>query len=600
MKRYLNWIVLCCLALFVSGCTPKVIEPVKDPFVLGSNPIKNVYLEGKFFADLKVDYPLTPQILSTETWVKTNQQVTSQTILKITLTDSEDYTYKFYKVSGRYLVVIKNDDYTEDHHYLVTEPVYDQFYAFILEKHIPKIPGIYEFVQGMLGKDESTRFDLDLTPIISSLKPGSFALATENIDLSRKPVIFSLIDDQGNLYHFYDDGNRVEFVSSSDQSVTQYLIDNQDLSNVWTFIKETYPDAMIVNQLQPVIFSKAYINGLASYSSSKLIPVSLRLSNDINEVLNLLGAYKTFVIPDEQSNCEYILKDDQGLYYVICYNPYVVGVGKDPKGPLTYYSLPVPVDRGIGDYLYNMPMPAPLGSRLDNFTFTKANAAAHCGCDIRVDLSSSQSTYLNNLMDLADHAVYTDDTSLFIQGYTQPDDLFIITTSSNLRLWFYIQTSTKTIIMEIDYNSQSQNGTTYYRIDSAGYNKILEAHFYIAGLLDTAKADANPTFDAFYLGDQLSFPAINDLPMTSLTSTQITTIDGLLQRTSWQKIALYDPALNLESKFVLRKDSNSYYVFSQFGTQSVVTLRNLVGESEAYIIPSKAFNDVLNALKLIK
>jgi len=597
MRHQIRWIVVCCLAMIMSGCQPKVIDPKKDPFVLGTNTMVSVSVEGKIFADLNVAMPLTPVILSIETWVKTIQPVTNQMNLKITLTDNEEYIYKFYKKSSGYLVVIKSPYYDEFHHYLLTDTVYDHIYDYLLENHIPKVPGVYDFVQGMLGKDETTTFDIDATLIGSFLKPDVFSVSSDK-DVSRISVLFTLIDTKGNLYHFYQSAGIVEFVSSKDQSVKQYRFEYQDLKDVWNFIKETYPEALKINLLQPVLFTKVYLEGLASFSSSKFIPISQKTSDNLNEILNLQGAYHPDIQTDEQSNCAYVLKDDKGMYYVVCFNPYVVGVGNDPNGTLAYYSLCTQFESGmdIGTYLYSMPIPPPVSNRLDNFT--KANAVMHCDCDRHVDFSISQSKYLNNLMDLADHVSITDD-SFRMQRY-EPTDLFYISTSSNLVLKFYIPLSTNTIILEIDYNGYENAGTTYYRIDDAAYDKVMEAHFYIAGLIDTIKADANPTYDAFYIGDQLSVANLSDLSMTNLTSAQITSIDGLLQRPSWQEISQYDPALSLESKFVLRKDSNSYYIFSQFGSKSVVTYQKNDGDAKVYIIPNKALNDVLNYLKSIK
>jgi hypothetical protein len=215
-----------------------------------------------------------------------------------------------------------------------------------------------------------------------------------------------------------------------------------------------------------------------------------------------------------------------------------------------------------------------------------------------VVLSSAQNKYLKDLMDLADHAVVSLDTNSYLDG-AYPY-LFILQTSNGLYASFVVDPSTNTFYILIDYNGDSL-GRTYYRLDSAIFDKVLEANFYLFGLLYPDKADATPTFDAFYIGDQLNYEKASDLPMKSLTSAQITTIDGLLQRQSWQEFGyFYETGLRLKSKFVLRKDSNSFYIFSQYGSQSVVTDQTVDGGSQNYIIPNSALNDVLNALKLIK
>jgi len=246
-----------------------------------------------------------------------------------------------------------------------------------------------------------------------------------------------------------------------------------------------------------------------------------------------------------------------------------------------------------------MAIPAPVGSSLDDLTYTKAFVMTHSEAEISTLLSSAQNTYLKNLMALADHATVIYDTDL--NQLSALSELNGIRTSNGLYMYFLADPATKTIYITIDYNSEKY-GMTYYRIDSAVYEKVLEANFYLSGLIYTTKADANPTYTGFYVGDHLNYDKLTDLPITPLTSAQITTIDGLLQRSSWQNISSFTFTIGqtLNSAFVLKKDSTHFYIFSQVGSKSVVTLQTVDGGSQVYLIPGSALSDVLNALKTMK
>jgi len=604
MKRYLNVILVCCLALIMVGCKPKVIEPEvkKDPFVLGSTPMKGFDIPYVYSWYFTAADPLSEEILSTKTWVKSNQQVNTQIVLS--LTDNLEYVYTFYAVTGRYFVVVKSPYYKEDHRYLVSDAVYKQIKAFLYEKYVPDLPGIYPFIKAMWGKDESTVFEIDPETIAPLLRTSWFTVPIETADLSHANTEFSLIDDQGNLYHFYAQKSIVEIIDAKDKSIKYFYLSFSNISDTWKFLKSKYADKLITNQLSSTLFTKVFLSGPDSFNASKLLPIAKEVSDLVNNGLKLNQVYKADVLPYSESISNYILKDDKGLYYVFYRSPYVLGVGPDPKGPLTYYSLVT--DQYGGDinidnlFLYMGIMP-PAGTTLDDLTFSKAWAVTHSENEISVVFSSAQNKYLKDLMSLGDHAVVALDMNTstnYLNGSFF--DLFDIKTTTGLILDFFVDTSTRTIYITADYNGESW-GMTYYRLDNTAFDKVMEAYFYVAKQLFPDKADASPTYDAFFIGDQLNYDKLTELPMTSLTSAQITTLDGLLQTQSWQQFYYFDvEGLRLKSQFVLRKDSDSFYIFSQYGSQSVVTDQIVDGESKFYIIPTQALNDVLNALKTMK
>jgi len=585
------------LMMGLAGCGPKVIEDPKDPFVLGTNVITEVNINMKTKVTITSTAPLTSDILKMDSWLSTTETVLTSSTKKMALKDDQGYVYDIYRQKGKYLVSITHKDYTTPHRYWIDPAVMTTMISNLSEKYLTKPAGTLEFVKAYWGTDRTTVFEVDPVLMSQFYETSNFTATSGNFDLSRRHAEFSLIDELGNEYQFYGQAQAVRIIWAKDGSSELFSFDFSEAMRLYKALTENYTDKTIVNQLGTISFTQAYLEGLDTFGPSKMFRIYPKISDILNELMKLNRAFKADLLPDEQSECKFIFKDDAGLYYVLCYNPYVIGVGPDPKGTLTYYSLGDYNDTDLGGYVYDMPVPAPSGSRIDNFTFTRVNAVMHCECDQHVDLSLTQSNYLNALMDLADNAKVVLD---FVYPFSnlEPQDLFYLSTTSGKRLDFKINDQTRTIVFTIDYNGFDHYGTTYYQIDGAGYDKVLEAHFYLSNLLFPTKADANPTFDAFNIGDVLSSTtAIIDLPMKTLTTDQINAIDGRLQRSKWQDIPLFDEAIKLNSRFVLRKNSNEFYIFSRVGAFAVVNDVIYNGETKVYLIPADALEDVLALLK---
>jgi len=598
MKNRIVWMILCSILMIgLAGCDPKVIEPPKDPFVLGENTITSINVNMKTKVYPKDTAPLNFDFLQIGSWVKTTQTILNETTLKLVIEDDKGYEYKIYRQSGKYLAIIKNEAYTKVHRYWIDHTVMTSIIQHLADNNLSSVAGNLDFVKAYWGTDETTVFEVDPILINQYFESRDFTAPIENIDLTRRHAEFSMIDELGNTYHFYAQAHAVLITWAKDGSSELFSFEFSPAMDIYRALTDNYVEKITVNQLNEVRFTQAYLEGIETFSPSKMFPIYPNVSDMLNLEMRLDRAFKADLLPDDQSECTFIFKDESNLYYVFCFNPYVVGVGPDPKGALTYYSLGDYNDTNLGGNIYRMSVPAPAGSRIDNLTFTRVTAVMHCECDHHADLSSAQSNYLNALMDLADHATVAPDF-IYFSRELQADDLFYLTTSTGKRLDFYINPATKEILFAIDYNGWDQYGSTYYRIDPAGYEKVLEAHFYLSSIMDPAKADANPTFDAFYIGDVLSGnTAIIDLPMKTLTSAQITAIDGLLQRSQWQVVPIYDSAIPLNSAFVLRKNSNEFYVFCKVGSLAVVNEVTFNGDTKVYLVPASALNDVLTKLK---
>jgi len=601
MKNRFISLLLCSVLLFgLSACDPKVNDPEKDPFVLGVNKITEVNFNMKLKTTILDSAPLTSAILQTESWIKTSVTILDENTLKMTFLDDQAYEYKVYRQYDKYIVTITNPKYTKVHRYWISETIMMDIVQYMSDHYLTQVAGYLDFKKAYWGTDEATVFEVDPSLINQFYLPRDFQIPTEPIDLSRRHAEFSLVDELGNVYNFYAQAYAVVITWAKDKTSVQYSFSFDYSSNILNALIENYFDVPFVGDLEPVLFTHVYLEGIDSYSSAKLIAISQKISDGINKELMLQRAYKAELLPDDQSNCKFVLKDDTGLFYVVCYNPYIVGVGLDPKGPLTYYSLGDFNDTDIGGYLYDIPLQAPSGSRIDNLLFTRVFAVMHCDCDHHVDLSLAQSNYINNLMDLKDHASVITDYNLYGSDI-YPDDLFYIDDSRGYRIKFLIFPTTKSIIFTIDYNGQDLYGMTYYKIDDAGYEKVLETHFYLSGLLDPTKKNAGPIFTGFYIGNVLAGnTAIIDLPITTLTNNQITTIDGLLKRSQWQELSLYDDAIPLDSDFILQKSSDVFYIFSKVGSISVITERQFNGGAKVYLIPNSAYNDVYSKLNSFK
>jgi len=600
IKRLISVLMCSLLLLSLSACDPTVNEPENDPFVLGINKITEVNINMKMKAIVLDTALLDASVLQTESWIKTSVTILDENTLKMTFLDDQAYEYKVYRQYDKYIVTITNPKYTKVHRYWISEAIMMDIVQYLTDHYLTKVAGYLDFKKAYWGTDESTVFEVDQSLFNEFMSPNYFQTPSESIDLSRRHVEFSLIDELGNVYNFYAQANAVVITWLKDNNSVQYSFDFGYSANILKVLTENYFDEPFVGDLEPVLFTHVYLEGIDSYSSSKMVSISKTISDGINQELMLQRAFKADLLPDDQTNCQFVLKDDTGLFYVVCYNPYIVGVGLDPKGPLTYYSLGDFYDTDIGGYLYDIPLLAPSGSRIDNLLFTKVYAVMHCDCDHHVDLSLARSNYINSLMDLKDHASVITDYNLYGSDI-YPDDLFYIDDSRGYRIKFLIFPTIKSIIFTIDYNGPDQYGMTYYKIDSAGYEKVLETHFYLSGLLDPTKKDANPTFTGFYIGNVLGgSTAIIDLPITTLTNTQITTIDGLLQRSQWQELSLYDDAITLDSDFILQKSSDVFYIFSKVGSISVITERQFNGGAKVYLIPNSAYSDVYSKLNSYK
>ncbi|NTW95830.1 MAG: hypothetical protein HGB31_04330 [Erysipelotrichaceae bacterium] len=600
IKRLISVLMCSLLLLSLSACDPTVNDPGNDPFVLGVNKITEVNINMKMEAIVLDTALLDASVLQTDSWIKTSVTILDETTLKMIFLDDQAYEYKVYRQYDKYIVTITNPKYTKVHRYWISETIMMDIVQYLTEHYLTQVAGYLDFKKAYWGTDESTVFEIDQNLIKEYYLPRDFQIPAEPIDLSRRHAEFSLVDELGNVYNFYAQAYAVVITWAKDNTSVQYSFDFEKSANILKVLTENYYDEPFVGDLEPVLFTHVYLEGIDSYNSSKMVSISKIISDGINEELMLQRAFKADLLPDDQSKCQFVLKDDTGLFYVVCYNPYIVGVGLDPKGPLTYYSLGDFNDTDIGGYLAFMPLPAPTGSRIDNLRFTKVYAVMHCDCDHHVDLSLAQSNYVNSLMDLKDHASVVTDFSLYSND-TWPDDLFYIDDTNGHRIKFLIYPMTKKIIISIDYNGEDQYGMTYYEIDEAGYEKVLESHFYLSGLLDPNKKDANPTFTGFYIGNVLGgSTAIIDLPITTLTNTQITTIDGLLQRSQWQELSLYDDAIPIDSDFILQKSSDAFYIFSKVGSISVITERQFNGEAKVYLIPNSAYNDALSKLNSYK
>jgi hypothetical protein len=463
---------------------------------------------------------------------------------------------------------------------------------------------LFDFVKALWGADDSTVFDIDPTLFMDQFKRIARQITVlPEQDLGNRQATFSLIDTQGNLFRFYDQAHVIKLILAKDGTTKYYGCDFSNIRDLWDWLVAKYPDKLITDQLSSTLFTHVYLDTIPSSTAAKFLPISKDVSDMVNRVLMLNKAYKADVLPNSESSCNITFKNDQGLYYVLCYFPYVIGVGTDPSKTLTYYNLFHDPYAGedIRNYFNDMAIAPPSGSNLASLTYSRAFAMTHSERDVSVALSSAQNTYLKNLMDLADHAEVIKDIYAYNQGnlatYTE---LISLKTSSGLNMYFLADPVTKTVILTIDYNGYEKMGKTYYLIDSNVYSKIMEANLYLCGLISPDKADANPTFTAFFLGDQLNYDKLTDLPMIALTSAQITQIDGLLQRSSWQLLPWSNFGSTFNSSFVLQKDSTLFYIFSRVGSKSVVSLMNPDGGSVDYLIPNSALNDVLNALKLIK
>lgn len=596
--RRLCWLGLFSILLMIglAGCDPKVIEPVKDPFVLGENTITkiNINMSVEVYSNDKA--PMTSEVFQMSSWVKTTQTIMDPDQLKMEFKDDQGYVYRIYRQSGKYLAVISHADYTTVHRYWISAEIMTQWMTYLSENYLSDKLSALDFVKAYWGTDESTLFDIDPLVIRLITEPRDIQVATEPIDLTRRHAEFSLIDEIGNQYHFYGQAYAVKIIWAKDQSSEIYTFDISRAHQIYQALITNYVEKTVVNQLDPVILTHVYLKDVSSFSVSKMVSIDPKINTDIQKELRLDRAYQADLLPDAQSECKFTFKGDNGLYYVVCYNPHVVGVGPDLKGTLTYYSFGDFNDTDLGGYMVGFPLPAPSGSLLDDLTFTRVTAVQHCECDTHVDLSLAQSNYLNDLMDLSTHTKVILNHNYFSDYYD--GDLFWLTASNGRRFDFVIYPKTKTIMFTTVYPSNGEYGTTYYQIDGAGYEKVLEAHFYLSGLLDPNKADANPTFTGFYIGNVLSGnTAIIDLPMTTLTSAQITTIDGLLQRSKWQELSIYDEPIPLDSSFVLQKSSDVFYIFSKVGSIATVTEQPFNGWGKVYLIPISAFNDVLNQLK---
>jgi len=337
--RRSNWILWACLVLALTSCTPKVVEPEKDPFVLGSNTIVAVNFEKKASIEIKDANQLSADVLQTTKWVKTTQAIHDASTLKYSFLDKQGYRYNFYKQANGYLGVIKSASYSTDNRYLVPAAVIHDIVAFLADHYALQTPGILDFVKAMWGKDESTTFSIDPDLIAPLLRPAWFTAPTEAADLSRANAEFSLIDELGNLYHFYAQKYDVEVIYAKDNSIKHFYIDFGTIHDVWMNLRNNYADKTITNQLSSTLFTNVYLDQVSTFNAFQLRPLSQKVSDMINRVLLLNKAYQVDVLPDSESTCPFTLKNDQGLYYVICYNPYVVGIGTNPKGTLTYYNL---------------------------------------------------------------------------------------------------------------------------------------------------------------------------------------------------------------------------------------------------------------------
>ena len=608
MKHTLAWIIVCCVALIMTGCTPKTVETEKDPFdtfVLGQNKIMSLLFQNTDNITFNDTQPLTDAVMHYSLWVKTNDVVTNYENLIASMLDDQGFQYYFYAQKEKVLVDINASAQFYSRHYYISKDIYDSLMIFLIENYITMKPGLFDFVKAAWGADDSTIFDINPAYFMDQFNriARSITVLPEQ-DLSSYQATFTFIDTQGNLYRFYDQAYTIKLMMVKDGTIKYFNCDFSDISNLWDWLREKYPDKLITNQLSSTLFTQVYLDTIPSSISVKGLPISKDVSDMVNRILMLDKAYKADVMPNAESNCPVTLKNDQGLYYVICNFPYVVGVGTDPGKSLTYYTLFHDPYTGedLRDYFRDMAIAPPAGSSLATMIFTRAFAMTHSEMDVSVALSSAQNTYLKNLMNLAEHAEVIQDIYPYFTnnpGYYSYTELISLKTSIGHNLYFVVDTATRTVFLSIDYNGDKY-GQTYYRIDSSVYNQIIEASLYLNDLISPVKADANPTFNAFYIGDQLNYSKLTDLPMKSMTSDQIKAIDGLLQRSSWKELTYSLVGSTLNSRFVLQKDSTHFYIFSQVGSMSVVSLKNQDGGETDYLIPNSALNDVLNALKLIK
>lgn len=604
MKMTKILISIVSITLFLGGCTKETV--VDDPFILGANTIQSVELTRKTNAILKSNLSLTSEIMHTAAWVETQAGLNTQSVLRMTMLDDQGYRYQIYQqASGDYLVTVKSSSYPTEHRYHIPNSAYTSILLFMADNYWPRMPGILDFVSAMWAKDESTMFPFSDSATISMItRPFYFEGVTEAVDLSRVNCEFSLVDLQDNVYRFYAQANIVEIIYAKDNSVQQYTYDFTNIREIEQLLRTNYPDKLITNQLTPVNFTKVYFNGLSSFSPSKMLPIASSTSDSINLILYLERAVTADVLPDEESNCKIVMKSDDGLYYVVCLHPYVIGVGPDPKGPLTYYNLFVDyygTNGELANLFYYFPLPAPTGTNLDAFTFTKVYAMTHSERELSVLISGSQSSALKAMMDLAANG-----TMILGKPYNADHgylELSSIETSSKKRFDFLVSESSETIILNIDFNGYDDYGSTYYLYEGEDVNKIMEAFYTLTVSLFPDYVDIDPVFDAYYIGNSINYSSFGDNPLTAMTPEQITQIDGLLQHDAWRETSLFpDGPLPNHIDFALRKSATEYYFFSRYGSMSIVVDYIMGGgmSTNVYTMPNSAYDQVFSTLKSYK
>jgi hypothetical protein len=343
------------------------------------------------------------------------------------------------------------------------------------------LPGAYPIVKVMLGNDERTLFTLTSEHPLNKAPLVNWT-PVEKTQISNYEQKLVLIDAEGFKSTFFElptnDQSFIVVSNSKGNEVKYYASTFGFADSIIEELKINYPAEFIIDELPKVKFTYAFLDGLENFAEAKMMALNQVMSDKINSILKLPTRYRTNITPDFAAIKPYILKDENGVYYVICFQKNMIGVGSDPTGVLTYYAMDLETASLIGNYFYFIPVNAPAGKDLSDLTLKSFNSQLlGTYAEQFIELSARQSQEVLGMLDLPRHAFVT--LELDVDSY---DDLFGFEDGDGLLYWFFRSNQASKTFLRVDYGA-NESGLTYYEYSFEGRDTYTEVMQYLKKLI---------------------------------------------------------------------------------------------------------------------